>query len=1105
MMVLHLSLPLTLLLFFSLSIDVTSFAQAQCLPDQRDALLQLKHGFTTPNLHSWNYTIDCCTWEGVTCNPATGQVTALELSNRAISGRIDRPALFNLTSLENLSLAQNLFYGVTLPETGFERLSNLTHLNLSNSGFVGQIPFGISQLTNLVLLDLSTFYLNVQSNSLYVSKRSMKALLANLTKLQVLYLDGVNISLNGSEWGPTVSQLGPTLQQLSLAGCSLIGPFDGSLIRLSQISYLNLGGNSLNCTIPEFFMNFTYLSVLLLHSCSIHGKFPERIFQLTNLKEIDLSDNPMLSGHLPKFEKDSSLETMVLLSTNFSGKIPDSIENLTKLLKFQAYNCSFHGEITTNMQNLVRLSHLDLSWNSFTGEIPNFHKWLGISEYVINNNNFTGSIPNASYASLLNLSKIDLRFNSLSGTIPVALFSSPSLQFLLLSQNHLSGSLPEFSSGLPVLGTIDVSSNNLEGPVPSSIFKLSQLSVLNLASNKFTGTLDLGSLWNLKNLTSLDLSNNMLTVTEDSIGNKSRDASFPQIRTLKLASCNLTTFPSFLRYQSAISILDLSNNNIGGGIPNWVQNIGNDTLSTLNLSHNFLTGFEGDNLFLPLNFLEILDLHSNRLNGSLPLPPPSIIVFDLSKNHFSSLPPNLASNLDCTVYLSLSNNSLTGDIPNSFCNASYLLVLDLSYNYFTGELPYCLLDSTLVVLNLKNNKLIGSLPQVISEDCRFRTINLNGNNISGTLPQFLMNCSSLEVLDLGNNQLYGMFPYWLGDLKNLRILILRSNKLYGPVSIPRSHLGSNDSAFPMLQIFDLSSNSFNGTLPKECFKSLNSMMNNLITRTSLTVGFKYLDLSEGYYQNSVTVTFKGLDATFVSTLAMFNSLDFSGNNFEGEIPQEIGELKMLVLLNLSHNALTGSIPSQIGDLQQLESLDLSSNELTGNIPEELTSLTFLASLNLSYNNLMGRIPQIQQFLTFTNNSYLYNPGLCGEPLTVQCGVPVSAFSTSGTKFSINLNWQFIFTGLGFGGGLAVVFGPLMVWNEWRELFNKCVDCLLQAVVPLWICSSCINKRVGSDDDEYVPDKMDQEEDEEAPKFCLFCTQLEVIGGKVFIHHVECSC
>ncbi|KAF3339705.1 receptor-like protein 12 [Carex littledalei] len=1043
MMALHLSLPLTLLIFFSFSTEFASLAQRQCLPGQRRALLQLKNGFSTSKLQSWNSTTDCCTWEGVTCDPATGHVTALELSNRSISGLID-PAFFNLSSLQNLSLAYNLFNNVTLPETGFERLSNLIHLNLSNSGFVGQIPTGISQLTNLVLLDLSTFDLNVGSSSLYFREPSIKTLLGNLTKLQVLYLDGVNISLNGSEWGLAVSQLGPTLRSLSMSGCSLMGPFDQSLSQLSQISYLRLDYNNLSSPVPEFFANFSYLSVLKLSSCLINGEFPVRILQLKNLKEIDLSDNPTLSGQLPEFEKYSSLQTLILSATNFSGQIPDSIGNLQNLSTFLIYDCNFHGEITTNLQKLVRLSYLDISRNRFTGEIPKFHNWLRISEYVLNNNNFAGSIPDSSsYAGLDYLSEIDFSYNSLSGTIPVSLFSLPSLQILLLSQNQLSGNLPEFSKGLPALQTIDISSNNLQGPLPSSIFKLSQLQVLNLASNNFTGMLDLDSLWYLKNLASIDLSNNMLSVTDGAIGNKSWYTSFPNIKILNLVSCNLTKFPSFMRYQSGISILDLSNNKIGGTIPNWVQKIGNESYLTFNLSHNLFTGLEADTLFLSLDTLAILDLHSNMLNGTVPLPPPGIIVFALSHNIFSLLPPNLTSYLGFTIYLSLSNNKLTGSIPGSICNASYLQVLDLSYNNFMGELPHCLLEntSTLAVLNVKNNKLTGSFPQAISEDCGFRTINLNGNNINGTLPQSLMNCASLEVLDLGNNKIDGGFPYWLGELKDLKILVLRSNKFYGPVSKPRSQSGTNDSAaFSMLQILDLSSNSFNGTLPKEFFRILDSMMVNSKISTSLTVDFDILYGS--YYQNSVTVTFKGLEVTLVSSLAIFTSLDFSGNGFGGKIPQEIGELKMLDLLNMSHNTLTGTIPPQIGDLKQLESLDLSSNELTGNIPEELTLLTFLSSLNLSHNNLVGKVPQDNQFSTFSNNSYLYNTGLCGYPLTAQCGAPLSEIPVWGTKFSNNLNWQFIFTELGFVVGFVGVLGPLMVWSEWREQFNKCVDCLL---------------------------------------------------------------
>ncbi|MBA0703049.1 hypothetical protein Goari_022557 [Gossypium aridum] len=42
------------------------------------------------------------------------------------------------------------------------------------------------------------------------------------------------------------------------------------------------------------------------------------------------------------------------------------------------------------------------------------------------------------------------------------------------------------------------------------------------------------------------------------------------LRELLLASCNISTFPAFLRSQESLDNLGLSNNQISGAIPNWV-------------------------------------------------------------------------------------------------------------------------------------------------------------------------------------------------------------------------------------------------------------------------------------------------------------------------------------------------------------------------------------------------------------------------------------------------------------------------------------------------------------------------------------------------------
>ncbi|XP_062209011.1 receptor-like protein 35 [Phragmites australis] len=56
------------------------------------------------------------------------------------------------SALLRLNLTSNDFCGASLPPSGFERLVELTHLNLSNNSFAGQVPVGIGNLIKLVSL-----------------------------------------------------------------------------------------------------------------------------------------------------------------------------------------------------------------------------------------------------------------------------------------------------------------------------------------------------------------------------------------------------------------------------------------------------------------------------------------------------------------------------------------------------------------------------------------------------------------------------------------------------------------------------------------------------------------------------------------------------------------------------------------------------------------------------------------------------------------------------------------------------------------------------------------------------------------------------------------
>ncbi|XP_019158157.1 PREDICTED: receptor like protein 30-like [Ipomoea nil] len=101
-------------------------------------------GDSSMKVMEWNMEEDCCSWDGVSCDAATGYVIGLNLSFSMLSGEIF--PIFNLHHLQTLNLAWNDF-NYTPFSSGLEKLRNLTHLNLSQTSFFGQIPVGISRLT----------------------------------------------------------------------------------------------------------------------------------------------------------------------------------------------------------------------------------------------------------------------------------------------------------------------------------------------------------------------------------------------------------------------------------------------------------------------------------------------------------------------------------------------------------------------------------------------------------------------------------------------------------------------------------------------------------------------------------------------------------------------------------------------------------------------------------------------------------------------------------------------------------------------------------------------------------------------------------------------
>ncbi|XP_019158156.1 PREDICTED: receptor-like protein 12 [Ipomoea nil] len=497
-----------------------------------------------------------------------------------------------------------------------------------------------------------------------------------------------------------------------------------------------------------------------------------------------------------------------------------------------------------------------------------------------------------------------------------------------------------------------------------------QLTHLNLAQNHIRGYVP-SWLGNNSNLEDLDLSGNPIDFLEPSsaMGN----SSFTSLYSVKMHSCNISKFPTFLKGLDGLEYLDLSDNKLEGEIPSWIWR---GQLNFVSISHNFLSVLDEFPSNIPLNVFAIY-LHGNSIKGSL---------------------------------------------PSGICNMSYLNVLDVSDNNLSGLIPECLLKhAPLKVLNLKGNQY-HQMPFNFTLARNLATLNINGNRLKGKLPRSLVNCKMLEILDLGNNMISDTFPFWLEKLPSLKVLVLR-NMFYGEVEIPMTKF-----VLPSLRIIDLSSNNFTGELSIYFLKSLSAMAMAGENKSLPSLIGEHDD----YYHDSVTIVNKGYEMVLVKILTIFVSLDLSNNKFHGNVLEEIGELKSLIVLNLSRNAFDGKIPTSLGELSQLESLDFSHNKFSGTIPPQLTSLTFLEVLNMSYNQLAGQIPLGNQFNTFTNSSYIGNAGLCGTPLSRKCSedddVPVAQDESLEGEEAM-FDWTFAVAGCGFGlvVGLTIGFTFLADW------------------------------------------------------------------------------
>ncbi|XP_038989111.1 receptor-like protein EIX2 [Phoenix dactylifera] len=766
-----------------------TMASSSCLELERTALLAFKAGLNTTQrrLASWQG-LDCCTWNGVSCDDA-GHVVELDLRNPydnrsrwALGGEID-PSLLALSRLKHLDLSMNGFGGIPIPEF-IGSFTRLEYLNLSGAAFGGLGTPGLTLATSPASAILISVLPSLITRAVRVDNLHW---LTRLSSLKHLDLRSVNLS-TAADWLQAANML-PSLTVLPLTTLDLLdNNFNSTLPNwlwnLSSLTYLDLSSNGFHGPISESLGTLTWLQVLALGYNGLEGALPRSIKNLCSLNTLRLSRNG-LGGEIAEIVPRcmwSSLRSLDLWGNKLRGNLTGWLENLTSLSFLDLSKNSLDGPIPSGIGKLSSLTYLDLSYNSFEGIVsePHFANLTGLKLLILSLNSLILEVD-PSWVPPFQLQIVGFRSCRLGPKFPAWLQSQMSIRTLDLSNTSIADAVPDWfwnSSSLS-LTVLDLSNNQITGNLPLTLELMTDLYLLELSSNQLEG--ELPRCWNeYSQLLTLDLANNNLSgEIPSSMGSLSR------LQSLHLNNNNFFgELPSSLQQCNGLTFLNLAQNKFSGNLPAWIGE-GLQDLVVLQLRSNMFSGNIPPQL-AELSKLQILDLGHNNLSGSIP---PSF-------GNFSAMASTMQGSISSFEYWTFANYGLysyneslyiiTKGEEQEYSKILYLVKsMDLSSNSLSGEIPEEIGNLlALNNLNLSRNHLTGKIPDRIGGLQSLESLDLSMNELSGTIPQSISNLTSLSHLNMSYNNLSGRIPtgYQLQTLEDPSIYVGNLDLCRPPIS-----------------------------------------------------------------------------------------------------------------------------------------------------------------------------------------------------------------------------------------------------------------------------------------------------------------------------------
>ncbi|CAN6998759.1 unnamed protein product [Brassica oleracea var. botrytis] len=802
----------------------------------------------------------------------------LKLSHNKLSGEIfHEPPIF--TNILGLFMENNLFTGKI--GQGLQSLRNLSLLDISNNNLTGVVPSWIGELPSLTALLIAN---NLLDGSIPTS-------LFNNSNLQLLDLSTNNLSGGIPPHHNSRNGVVLLLQDNDLSG-------EISDTQLANVEILDLRNNKLSGSIPEF-IKTQNISVLLLRGNDLTGRIPHQLCGLINIQLLDISRN-RLNGSIPSCLSNTSFVTGKKCTSydyDFGISFPSDV--------FDGFSLQQDISSTQNssryFKSLLMLDPFSMDYNASTQTKIEFATKYRYDSYMGKN--------------LKLLYGLDLSENELSGEIPAEFGELMELRAFNLSHNNLSGAIPESFSGMKNVESLDISFNRLQGRIPPELTQLSTLSVFKVSYNNLSGAIPQGRQFNTFDTQSF-VGNNLLCGQPTS------------------RSCNSGTFQ-----EPDSGVEDDDESAIDMESFYW------------SFAAVYVTMLVG--LFASLSFdspwsrfwFHMVDAFINKVKNLLYcINKERMALLDL-KNFMVSI----SGGWDPEFVLPTWTNDTTSDCcrwKGIECNRTSRRVTEIS-----------VVEGIYGESSLLNLSLLHPFEEVRSLYLFESRFNGLFDDVEGY--KSLRRLKNLEILDFTSNEFNNsIFPF-LNAATSLTTLFLRDNKMVGPFpaigecfpicKLYRGYIAQNLMMVSLIDQFNILL--FRKNLSLFVIRTCLATLSELKDLTNLEL----LDLSSNKFNGSLPVQ-------DLSSLRKMKALDLSGNEFSGSLELQgkfaenlkcICELKDLRELDLSKNKLIGQFPICLTSLSGLRVLDLSSNQLTGKLPSALGSFASLEYLSLFDNNFEG--------------------------------------------------------------------------------------------------------------------------------------------------------